>query len=76
MGEWRYRLGSPFRTLQVALEETDGELAAPVALARVVEALTAAGARAVIVVPLWCDPELGFHVVRVVPPPLLHGRAS
>jgi ribosomal protein S12 methylthiotransferase accessory factor len=34
------------------------------------DALRAAGAQAVIVVPLHSDPSLGVHVVRVVAPPL------
>lgn len=70
LAEWRAYLAS----FALTGERPGQSAATPVEgdrLERVITALRIAGARAVVVVPLHSDPQLGVHVVRVVAPPLL-----
>jgi ribosomal protein S12 methylthiotransferase accessory factor len=66
LAEWRLFLARPQPPRRLPDPEKRDD-APP--LRRVVSALEAAGARAVIVVPLYSEPA-GLHVVRVVAPPL------
>jgi ribosomal protein S12 methylthiotransferase accessory factor len=74
LAEWRRYLASPTRS--TCLPEDDGpKPVGAAALDTLLEGLEAAGAKAAIVVPLFRD-EVGIHVIRVVAPPLRHGRHS
>jgi ribosomal protein S12 methylthiotransferase accessory factor len=67
LAEWRTFLRSVPGSLAVSGDPREPS-ASP--MARVLEALTVAGAQAAIVVPLFSDDAAGIHVVRMVAPPL------
>jgi ribosomal protein S12 methylthiotransferase accessory factor len=73
LSEWRSKLASPTHAIALPREqEAPSEKAAR--LDQVLEALQAAGAGAVIVVPLFSARDPDIQVVRVVAPPLRPGE--
>jgi len=73
LAEWKQQLARPARTEPFP----DTHVSCPTGLAALDEllaALRAAGAGACLIVPLFIDEEAGIHVIRMVAPPLQHGR--
>jgi ribosomal protein S12 methylthiotransferase accessory factor len=67
LAEWRHALA---RTNHLSRGRTYEESNGSPRLGLLLRALKAAGARAAIVVPLYCDDTIGVAVVRLVAPPL------
>jgi ribosomal protein S12 methylthiotransferase accessory factor len=72
LAEWRQHLASPARSVCLPAEAGPKPVGAT-ALDTLLGGLQAAGAKAAIVVPLFRD-EFGIDVIRMVAPPLRHGR--
>jgi ribosomal protein S12 methylthiotransferase accessory factor len=72
LAEWRRQLVWPRHSICFP-EQADARPTGAAALEKLLQSLGAAGAKAAIVVPLFRD-EDEINVVRVVAPPLRHGR--
>jgi ribosomal protein S12 methylthiotransferase accessory factor len=75
LAEWRQFLSSPVRPTRFA-NKSEAVPSLSVAIDKLLMSLEIAGAQAVIVVPLFSDASAGINVVRMVAPPLRHGRAA
>jgi ribosomal protein S12 methylthiotransferase accessory factor len=75
LAEWRQLLNSPIRPKYFS-SKAEAALPLSVALDELLTALRIAGAQAAIVVPLFSDTNAGINVIRMVAPPLRHGRAA
>ena len=74
LAEWRRYLASPARSTCLP-EDAGPRPVGGAVLDLLLDGLEAAGAKAAIVVPLFRD-EAGIDVIRMVAPPLRHGRHS
>jgi ribosomal protein S12 methylthiotransferase accessory factor len=73
LADWQHELAHPVRTMAFPCGPSDGPAGLP-ALDELLAALRAAGANACLIVPLFIDEEAGIHVIRMIVPPLRHGR--